>query len=98
MATDGMPRHQVADVRHLAAASGDGYRDPTYVRSFSGEAGTDLQAFGGFLQCGACGHREELGDVGSRLRDGWPQCCGYTMTWWTQRQIDAGEAPREDEG
>lgn len=65
------------------------------ARTLPEAVGADLQAFGGFLQCGACGHREELGDVGSRLRDGWPKCCGYTMTWWTQRQIDAGEAPRD---
>lgn len=63
------------------------------IRSMPETIGTDLQSFGGFLQCGTCGHRRPLGSVGHKLRHGWPQCCGYTMTWWTQRQIDAGEAP-----
>lgn len=48
---------------------------------------------GGFLRCGTCGARQELGDVAAYLSSGWPTCCGLTMTWWTQRQIDAGEAP-----
>jgi hypothetical protein len=34
-----------------------------------------------------------VGDVAAHLRDGWPKCCGCTMTWWTPRQIAAGEAP-----
>jgi hypothetical protein len=56
-------------------------------------AGGTLQSFGGFLRCEGCGNRKQLGDVGRKLRDGWPRCCGYTMRWWTQRQIDAGEVP-----
>lgn len=57
--------------------------------------GGELQGMGGFLRCSECGLRAKVGDVGRRLREGWPKCCGYTMTWWTQRQIDAGEAPHD---
>lgn len=53
-----------------------------------------VNGFGGILRCGTCGATAPLGNAGERLtRIGWPQCCGYTMTWWTQRQIDAGEMP-----
>ena len=55
--------------------------------------GGDLQTYGGVLRCSSCGKRRALGNVGDRLRNGWPMCCGYTMMWWTQRQIDAGEMP-----
>lgn len=53
-----------------------------------------LDHFGGILRCGTCGTTAPLGNPGERItRTGWPSCCGYTMTWWTQRQIDAGEMP-----
>lgn len=54
-----------------------------------------LDGFGGYLRCETCRRREELGDPGRRLMGlpGWPKCCGYTMRWWTQRQIDAGAVP-----
>lgn len=58
--------------------------------------GRDLAPFGGFLQCLTCGSEQELGDVGNKLAHGWPKCCGHTMRWWTQRQIDAGEPKRRD--
>ena len=51
----------------------------------------DLTGFGGYLRCETCGHRQTLGNVANKLRNGWPKCCGYTMRWWTQRQVDAGE-------
>ena len=53
-----------------------------------------LSGFGGYLRCRTCGHSEDLGDPGRRVTgEGWPQCCGYTMEWITQRQIDDGERP-----
>ena len=53
-----------------------------------------LDGFGGYLRCESCGAHEPLGNPGSRVTGGgWPKCCGYTMRWWTQRQIDAGEVP-----
>ena len=55
--------------------------------------GSELQGFGGFLRCESCRYQQDLGSVGFMLRVGWPKCCGYTMRWWTQRQIDAGEVP-----
>lgn len=53
--------------------------------------GDSVTGFGGFLRCETCGHKRVLGDVGDKLAHGWPKHCGYTMRWWTQRQIDAGE-------
>lgn len=50
----------------------------------------DLAGLGGILRCGECGTEDTLTAYGiaSYLRDGWPRCCGYTMTWITQRQLD----------
>ena len=50
-----------------------------------------LDGFGGILRCEVCGRKRMLGNVGMKLANGWPKHCGYTMRWWTQRQIDAGE-------
>lgn len=53
-----------------------------------------LAGFGGILRCETCLSTAPLGDPGRRVTSmGWPKCCGYTMRWWTQRQIDAGEMP-----
>ena len=39
-------------------------------------------------RCSVCGREERAG--ASPLRNGWPMCCGYTMTLIdTQRFIDA---------
>lgn len=51
--------------------------------------GGALSGFGGHLRCETCGHKRQLGNIGRKLATGWPKCCGYTMRWWTQRQIDA---------
>lgn len=53
--------------------------------------GNELQGFGGFLRCETCGTKRPLGNVGAKLANGWPKHCGYTMRWWTRRQVDAGE-------
>lgn len=50
-----------------------------------------LNGFGGILRCESCKRTAALGDTTEYLESGWPTCCGYTMRWWTQRQIDAGE-------
>jgi hypothetical protein len=52
-----------------------------------------LRPLGGFLRCETCRHEQDLGDVGLSVDTGWRKCCGYTMRWWTQRQVDAGEVP-----
>lgn len=52
-----------------------------------------ISPFGGYLRCETCTHERPLGDTSYHLAVGWPICCGQTMRWWTQRQIDAGEAP-----
>lgn len=52
--------------------------------------------FGGYLRCESCGRRSRSltkMQQASYYADGWPRCCGYTMRWWTQRQIDAAEVP-----
>lgn len=51
----------------------------------------DLEGFGGVLRCtGACKRESPLDEacIARYLRDGWPKCCGYTMRWVTQRQMD----------
>ena len=62
---------------------------------FAGTFDWELSGFGVFLRCETCRRMEELGSPGRRIAggQGWPKCCGYTMRWWTQRQIDAGEVP-----
>lgn len=57
--------------------------------------GSSLGSFGGFIRCETCGSQAPMsGDrAGRYTRHGWPKCCGYTMRWWTQRQVDAGEVP-----
>lgn len=59
--------------------------------------GADLDAFEGILRCGVCARRQVMrpGDAGRYLRAGWPKCCTYTMTWWTQNQVDRGEVPSD---
>lgn len=52
----------------------------------------DLAPFGGILKCRDCQRTQPLGDVAGNLREGWPRCCGHTMRWITQRQLDAGES------
>jgi len=56
---------------------------------------SDVAPLGGFLRCETCRVTAPLGQarIGRYLTTGWPRCCGYTMRWWTQRQIDAGEVP-----
>lgn len=49
--------------------------------------------FGGIIRCETCGRWEPVGDAGRYMRNGWPKCHVYTMRWWTQRQLDAGEMP-----
>lgn len=60
-----------------------------------GRMSTGLSAFGGYLRCEECGHTAPLGDPDARVFGGvgWPKHCGYTMRWWTQRQINDGEVP-----
>lgn len=53
----------------------------------------DLKHFGGKLQCMECGYEQPLGHIASKLKSGWPKHCGYTMRWWTERQLK-GELPK----
>jgi hypothetical protein len=63
------------------------------VRAMQQELGTTLDGFGGFLRCESCRSNFDLspGQAGHYLSNGWPTCCGHTMRWWTQSQIDKGE-------
>lgn len=70
--------------------------DPDNLTASISEA---LAGFGGFLRCEYCGATKALGDPGRRVtHTGWPKCCGYTMRWWTQRELDAAgaRAPHAD--
>jgi hypothetical protein len=55
--------------------------------------GGKVSPLGGLLRCETCGRTRDLVNVSAKLRNGWPKHCGYTMRWWTQRQINAGEMP-----
>lgn len=39
----------------------------------------------GRVKCDTCG-REQYVDSARALREGWPECCGYTMTLQTQKR------------
>ena len=34
----------------------------------------------GLVWCKTCGRSEKINAVNATLGDGWPKCCGYTMT------------------
>lgn len=70
------------------------------TESAASAIGADLQGFGGILRCSTCCREQPLGNVGTRLRYGWPSCCGYTMLWVTQRLLDEEQAavPGSTEG
>lgn len=64
----------------------------TYEQRLAESLSESLAGFGGYLRCETCQRREALGDPGRRVMgEGWPKCCGYTMHWWTRRQLAAGE-------
>jgi len=51
-----------------------------------------LADFGGHLECESCGRVEPFGGIAVKLAHGWPECCGYTMRWWTQKELVEREA------
>lgn len=53
---------------------------------FHDAAAADLSGLGGILRCGQCQSVRPVGDIARYLRDGWPKCCGFTMTWVTARE------------
>jgi hypothetical protein len=57
---------------------------------------TDLAKLGGILRCNSCKEEMPLEEVrlGGFLSHGWPKCCGYTMTWVTQKLLDQEAAER----
>lgn len=68
-----------------------GYEQATKAQAAVEAAGDAAQQLGGILRCCSCGRRAALGRVADRLARGWPTCCGHTMEWLTDRQIEAGE-------
>lgn len=56
--------------------------------SLSRAIAADLSGFGGILRCGTCGGEQPVGGIARSLSNGWPSCCGLTMTWVTQRLLD----------
>lgn len=61
----------------------------TRLQAFHSDVDQITSRAGGILRCETC--RRTDTPKGEYWRTGWPRCCGYTMSWWTQRQIDAGE-------
>jgi hypothetical protein len=45
------------------------------------------------LRCNVCG-RESKANFASSLRDGWEECCGYTMSL-VSTSADVGDATRQ---
>lgn len=64
--------------------------------NFADQIGTKFDKRGGILQCETCKATRPVGSVGHHLAHGWPTCCGQTVIWWTQRQVDAGQVPGSD--
>jgi hypothetical protein len=62
------------------------------ARSLVPAIAADLERFGGILRCGTCGRERPLGDVAAHTSRGWPKCCGHTMGWVTQRELDEEKA------
>ena len=52
----------------------------------------DLADTGGLLRCQKCPAGQPLGDIAGYLRDGWPQHCGRTMLWVSQKLLDEERA------
>jgi hypothetical protein len=50
--------------------------------------GQELKSFGGHLECTVCGNKQPLRNVGYKLSNGWEKCCGYTMRWITQNELN----------
>jgi hypothetical protein len=50
-----------------------------------------LTGFGGYLKCTDCGATRPLGDIATKLANGWPKQCGYTMRWITAKQAKRGK-------
>lgn len=51
----------------------------------------NLTEFGGVLRCMECGKERPIGGKGQishRLATGWPKCCGNTMRWVTDAELD----------
>lgn len=65
------------------------------VGGLHGAIGQSLGEFGGYLRCETCRAQITMSAdrAGRYTARGWPKCCGYSMHWWTQRQIDAGQVP-----
>lgn len=63
------------------------------IKSTESVAAGIEETHGGFLRCETCRRVAPIAPEGggTYFRMGWPKCCGYTMRWWTARQIAAGE-------
>lgn len=48
----------------------------------------ELKNMGGYLKCEICDKTKSLGNVENKLCNGWDKCCGYTMRWITQKEIN----------
>jgi hypothetical protein len=64
--------------------SGDLITNESLTRAIA----ADLSGSGGILRCTRCHGEQDVGGIARNLSNGWPSCCGYTMTWVTQRLLD----------
>lgn len=49
--------------------------------------GKNLDEIGGVLRCDRCKREMPMQGAARYMRQGWPECCGYTMLWVTARQL-----------
>lgn len=45
------------------------------------------------LECTVCHRQQRVGNVASKMANGWPACCGYTMRLVTMREVADGACP-----
>lgn len=64
------------------------------IRDLHSKIEADIKPLGGVLRCRQCGYETQIADepLGQYLAQGWPQCCGETRIWITDRQL-RGEVP-----
>jgi hypothetical protein len=61
----------------------------TRAMALPGAIAADLSLFGGVLRCATCGGERPLGNVAGYLSHGWPEHCGHTMSWVTNKLLAA---------
>jgi len=60
------------------------------IKVFVAEVTKELDSLGGHLECTKCHKTKQLSKnkISYYLSNGWPECCGQTMQWYTQKELD----------